>query len=283
MPPGRALVPAPGGQVHEAQLAVLDAETSGAGQVRALAAVAAASRAREVPAYAGALPLRVEPLPDRVEVGEVEAAAKAAASGPAWALVGVGGDELEPVGVDLELDGPAFVVAGPAGSGRSTALATMGRWLAGQGRRIVVIAHRRSPLQAMAGEAGVLAVLAASDALDLDRLLLEHPGAVVLADDAETLLDAPVERALLGLLKADAEGGAALVLAGSAAELAGQFRGLAVEARRARTGLLLGALGPADGDLLGVRVPRSDTALTGRGVLVVRGRPTPVQVARTPL
>ncbi len=283
MPPGRALV---GGDVHEAQLAVLDAETSGAGQVRALQAAGAAARARPqaVHAHPGLRPLRVEPLPARVEAGDLEPAAKAAATGPGWALVGVGGDDLAPVGVDLDLDGPAFVVAGPAGSGRSTALATAGRWLLGQGRRLVVVAHRRSPLRtALGGEPGVLAVLGPGDALELDRLILEHPGLCALADDAETLHDTPVERPLLGLLKADAAAGSALLLAGSTAEMAGSFRGLTVEARRGRTGLLLGALGPADGDLLGVRAPRGDGSATGRGLLVLRGRATPVQVAHSVL
>ncbi len=157
MPPGRALV---GADVQEAQLAVLDAETTGAGQVRAVEAVGSAARARPPAphAHAGLLPMRVEPLPTRVEVGEVEAAAKAVATGPGWALVGVGGDDLVPLGVDLARDGPAFVVAGPAGSGRSTTLATIGRWLLGQGRRAVVVAHRRSPLRSLGGEPGVLAV-----------------------------------------------------------------------------------------------------------------------------
>jgi hypothetical protein len=42
-------------------------------------------------------------------------------------------------------------------------------------------------------------------------------------------------------------------------------------------------MAPVDGDLLGVRLPRSETAPPGRGVLVVRGRLTPVQVASTSL
>jgi S-DNA-T family DNA segregation ATPase FtsK/SpoIIIE len=282
MPPGRALV---GADARQAQLAVLDPETSGAGQVCAVAAVGAAARTRPPAphAHAGLLPMRVEPLPSRVGSSEVEAAAKAVATGPAWALVGLGGDDLTPLGVDLALDGPAFVVAGPAGSGRSTTLATMGRWLLGQGREVAVVAHRRSPLRALAGEPGVLAVMGSGDTLELDRLLLERPDLVVLADDAETLHDTPVERPLLGMLRADADGGATLLLAGSSADLAGQFRGLTVEARRGRTGLLLGALGPADGDLLGVRAPRTDESVTGRGLLVVRGRLTPVQVAHTAL
>jgi S-DNA-T family DNA segregation ATPase FtsK/SpoIIIE len=227
--------------------------------------------------------MRVDPLPRRVDVVDIEAVAKETSTGPSWALVGLGGDELAPVGADLDLDGPAFVIAGPAGSGRSTSLATMGRWLLRQGRPAVVVGHRRSPLHQLAGEPGVLAVLGPADAAGLEQLLADHPGLVVLADDAETLHDTPVERPLTGLLRADADGGAALLLAGSAAEMAGCFRGLTVEARRGRTGLLLGALSSVDGDLLGVRLPRTDPATVGRGVLVQHGRLTPVQVARTPL
>jgi S-DNA-T family DNA segregation ATPase FtsK/SpoIIIE len=282
MPAGRALVwPA----VQEAQLAVLDAAATSATAGRALGAVAAAARARqaEVTSRDGLLPLRVEPLPVRVDVDDVEAAAKAASTGPGWALVGVGGDELLPCGVDLDIDGPACVIAGPAGSGRSTALATMGRWLLGQGRRAAVIAHRRSPLRTLGDHPGVLAVLGSDDPGALEEYLAAHPDLVVLADDAETLHDTAVERPLLAMLRADADGGAVLLLAGSAAEMSACFRGLTVEARRARTGLLLGAMAPADGDLLGVRLPRTDAAPPGRGVLVVRGRVTPVQVATTSL
>jgi S-DNA-T family DNA segregation ATPase FtsK/SpoIIIE len=223
--------------------------------------------------------MRLAALPTRVDVAEVEAAAKLASTGPGWALVGLGGDELDPAGVDLDADGPAFVIAGPSGSGRSTALMTMARWLLGQGRQLLVLGHRRSPLRTLAGEPGVLAVLGAADSVELEQQLRSHPDLVVLADDAETLHDTPVERPLLALLRADADGGVALLLAGSSSEMAGCFRGLTVEARRARTGLLLGATSPVDGDLLGVRVPRSDSASPGRALLVVRGRTTPVQVA----
>jgi S-DNA-T family DNA segregation ATPase FtsK/SpoIIIE len=280
LPAGRALV---GPDALEAQLAVLDPDTSGAGQLRALQEVATRARAAATGAAPWQLPLRVEPLPSRVDVGDVEAAAKAIEPGAGWALVGVGGDELLPVGIDLDLDGPAFVVAGPPGSGRSTALATIGRWALGRGRPVVIVAHRRSPLRALAHDAGAVAALGPGDAFELEQALSGHPEALVVADDAETLHDTAVERPLLGLLRADAEGTASLVLAGSAQEMAGKFRGLTVEARRTRTGLLLGALSPVDGDLLGVRVTSCDAAPPGRGVLVVRGRPTPVQVARSPL
>jgi S-DNA-T family DNA segregation ATPase FtsK/SpoIIIE len=101
----------------------------------------------------------------------------------------------------------------------------------------------------------------------------------VIADDAEMLHDAPMERPLCELLRPHTAQGVALVLAASSAEMAGFFRGVTVEARRNRSGLLLGAIGPVEGDLLGVRVARGGETRPGRGLLVVRGRAQPVQVA----
>ena len=193
LPPGRALV---GPDARRGAAGVLDVDTSGAGQVAAVERVAAQVRARvPVPhGHPGLLPMRVEPLPGRVEAVDIAAAAKEAAPGPAgrWSVSAVTSSSRS--ASTWTLDGPAFVVAGPSGSGRSTTLATMGRWLLGQGRRVVVIGHRRSPLQALAGDPGVLAVLGPGDAAELEQQLAAHPDLVVLADDAETLHDTPVER-----------------------------------------------------------------------------------------
>ncbi len=53
-------------------------------------------------------------------------------TGPLWGLVGVGGDELTACGPDLGDGVPAFIVAGPPKSGRSTILVSMARsFLAG--------------------------------------------------------------------------------------------------------------------------------------------------------
>ena len=279
LPPGRALV---GADTTEGQLGLLAGEPSGAGQVASLARIAEAARRRHSDQVSDGGPLRVEPLPSSVDVEAVETDAKAFATGPGWVLLGVGGDELDPVGVDLLAHGPALVVAGPPGSGRSTTLATVGRWLRHQGRPVAVVAHRRSPLHRLAGEPGVLACLGPTDAAQLAELLAAQRELTVLADDAETLHDTPVEHPLLGMLRPDAEG-ASLVLAGSASDMAGCFRGLTVEARRGRTGVLLGQVAPVDGDLLGVRLPRTPPGPVGRGVLVVRGRATPLQVARAAL
>jgi S-DNA-T family DNA segregation ATPase FtsK/SpoIIIE len=219
-----------------------------------------------------------------VGLADLAAAAKELADGPSWTLVGAGGDEAGPVGVDLDADGPALVVAGPPGSGRSTALVTIGTWLLSQGRSLAVIAGRRSPLRAVGAVPGVLAVRGPADAARLHDFLVGHPDAVVLADDAETLHDTPVEAPLLDLLRADERTGplgpGALVLAGPTTELATRFRGVTVEARRSRTGVLLSPASAVDGDLFGIRVPPGCRQVPGRGLLVVRGAVTPVQVAR---
>jgi S-DNA-T family DNA segregation ATPase FtsK/SpoIIIE len=278
LPPGRALA---GPAATEAQLAVLDRDPSGTAQVAAIARVAARCSAG---AGTGPVPLRLRPLPAFVGFADLATAAKEVAGGPSWALVGAGGDEAVPVGIDLDADGPALVVAGPPGSGRSTTLVAVGTWLLSQGRSLVVLAGRRSPLQAFGSEPGVLAVLGAVEDARLRDCLADHPDAVVLADDAETLHDTPVEAPLMDLLHGDARSGplgpSAVVLGGCTTEMATRFRGITVEARRSRTGVLLSPASAVDGDLFGIRVPPAGRQVPGRGLLVVRGRVTPVQVAR---
>lgn len=104
---------------------------------------------------------------------------------------------------------------------------------------------------------------------------------MLLADDADVLVDSPVERVLLEALK-DAESGAprALVVAGTTDSMTTTYRGITVEARRSRCGLLLSPRSQLDGELLGVRVPRATEQHPGRGVLVVNGRFVPVQALR---
>ena len=102
----------------------------------------------------------------------------------------------------------------------------------------------------------------------------------MLVDDVEAIADTAVERALQELVRPGATAAASVVVSGTTSELAATYRGLAVDVRRSRTGLLLGPPGPADGDLLGTRLPAAMTTPgpPGRGVLVVRGRPLLVQV-----
>jgi len=277
MPAGRALLC---GESTEVQVALLDPDPSGPAQQAALSAIATSACSHErTSASACQDPLRVEPLPARVRADEISTAAKEAATGPLWALLGVGGDELGPLGVDLAADGPAFVVAGQPGTGRSTALLTMARWLGHQGVSTIVVGQPRSPLSTLAGEPGVLGVVQRDEQEALERIAgSARSPLVVFADDAETLHDTPVERTLCELMRSGDSTSTAVVLAGSSSEMSGFFRGLTVEARRNRCGLLLGPVGPVDGDLFGVRLARGGEARAGRGLLVVRRHVQPIQV-----
>jgi S-DNA-T family DNA segregation ATPase FtsK/SpoIIIE len=100
----------------------------------------------------------------------------------------------------------------------------------------------------------------------------------VLVDDADLLLDHPVDEVLTTIARDSAT--TAVAVAGTTSTLLRAFRGIACTARTARTGLLLNPAGPSDGELYGVRTPLPGRALPGRGLLVVRGATTPIQVAR---
>jgi DNA segregation ATPase FtsK/SpoIIIE, S-DNA-T family len=103
----------------------------------------------------------------------------------------------------------------------------------------------------------------------------------VLVDDAELITDSPVASDLDRLVRAARDAGHVVVIAGSTDEMGIGFRGFLVDARRARSGILLNPRGPLDGEVLGVRLPRNTggAAPPGRGLLVVRGSITQLQVA----
>jgi DNA segregation ATPase FtsK/SpoIIIE, S-DNA-T family len=280
--PGHAVL-APAGL--EAQLALPGDDASGPGQVTRLREVAATASLRDVAVPAHLRPFRIAALPEAVAYDKLLIRDRPFLAGP-WALVGIGGDEAGPLGVDLGTDsGPAFVVGGPPRSGRSTALAVMAVSVLATGSRVILVAPRRSPLRHLAGRSGVLAVLTGVVG-DEARLQLEVTAAaaigplVVLVDDAELVVDSALGAVLGDYLSSCRDGDCALVLAGTTNDLQAGFRGVVAEARKGRTGLLLSPEGALDGDLLGVRLPRnlSLPGPRGRGVLVVRGALTAVQV-----
>jgi DNA segregation ATPase FtsK/SpoIIIE, S-DNA-T family len=278
IPPGRGLLAS--GSV-ETQIALLALDPAGPAQLAALNALAAIDHG---PTQHRAPPIRVEPLPEDVpfDLVAARAGALAAERGPYWAPIGIGGDDASPQGVDLQADGPAFVIAGPPRSGRSSLLVALVQWLAGRGVSVAVVAPRKSPLRQVSNEPGLRAV---SDGYGIDALqdaVETASGPLVLvADDAEMLLDSPAERVLLDVLK-DADSGAprAVVVAGTTDSMTATYRGITVEARRSGCGLLLSPSGPLDGELLGVRVPRASEQRSGRGILVVDGHVQPVQAMR---
>ncbi len=195
------------------------------------------------------------------------------------ALIGLGGDAAEPLA--LELLGSSAVVAGPARSGRSTALGTIALSLGRSGGSVIAVAGPRSLLQELRGVAGVIDVLDGRDATGLVSVLEASPEAYVIVDDVERLMDTEAEDVVLQWFKGLPPGSGGLAVGGSASEMAAMFRGLSVVARRSGHGVLLSPTSYADGDLLGVRIGPSDAAgpIPGRGLLVRDGTATPIQVA----
>ena len=110
---------------------------------------------------------------------------------------------------------------------------------------------------------------------------IEEP-VIVLVDDLDLIVGSPADSTLTEALTTGRE---LFVVAASAAEdLHSTFRGTSVPLRRNRCGVLLRP-GPLDGELLGVstgpgsQLCRATESPPGRGLLVVRGRTTPIQVA----
>jgi S-DNA-T family DNA segregation ATPase FtsK/SpoIIIE len=313
MPAGRGLLA--DGAV-EVQVALLDRDPGGSAQAAALARIVAAATARAATDPPHRRPFRVRPLPRLVRLVDLDSepagasgvparalahvprlsavdrpdrtpvagsgkrtgrARPAPASRPFRTLLGVGGDDAAPIGVDLAEYGPGFLIAGPPRSGRSTALCALTEGLQAAGTPVVLVTPARSPLGSRADNCGAVASLGPADVTALTAALAVTPTAV-LVDDITGLPDSAVDRALTDLLHRGGDGHV-VVVAGRNDDLAATFRGTATEVRRSRAGLLL-CPSWTDGELLSTRLPRGDPeAVAGRGILVGGGCQTPIQVA----
>jgi S-DNA-T family DNA segregation ATPase FtsK/SpoIIIE len=262
LPQGRGWTTATGPQV--AQVALLTGDPAGPAQTAALARLA-------VQATGGPVgpPRRVEVLPTTVALSALPRG-----SGSRIVL-GVGGDELAPLEVDLS--GTGFLVAGPPRSGRSSALLAMATQLQAEGTRVVAIAPRPSALRALPG-----CHTDPDASYDLETALGEGPIALVV-DDAELLVDSPIAYALERTTRHMRDTGSLVVVGGTTDDLVTGFRGFVVDVRRSKAGVLLSPQGPADGDLLGVRLSRGvgGDITPGRGLLCRQGTTQPVQLAHT--
>ncbi|MCT7352113.1 FtsK/SpoIIIE domain-containing protein [Streptomyces sp. 15-116A] len=281
MPSGRALRITDTG-VDETQIGLLTADPAGQAQVRALREIAEETAARHSRLPAGRRPMRVDALPSRITASEALALdPDFTAPSPLWALIGVGGDELQPIGIDLEENGPGFVIAGPPKSGRSTLLVAATESLLRSGTPVVLVAPRRSPLRDLKGCKGVLGLLNAdSREEDLEELVDQAPDGsyVVVVDDAELLYDTRLDEALEAVVRKGADGGIGLLVAGATDSLSGQYRGFAVEARKSRNGLLLTPQSPSEGEMFGIRLPsNSGGGSAGSGLFVAGGSFMPIQ------
>lgn len=277
---------------HELQVCLLDEDPTGAAQVAALQRVArsaterAATDRSDQPPGSSQVPFRVDQLPTRVTLGQASSLG-APALGATAVPAGVGGDSLALMGLDALEHGPGLLVVGPRRSGRSTALLTMAVSALDRGWSLALVTPRRSPLRDLTGRPGVVGVLGTESTKEQIAEVLDHlvptDGAptILLVDDLELVgTDGPLADAIVAHLGSLRDRPGLVVGAGTAEELTGAYRGPAAALKKSRSGLLLAPATPNDGDLLGVRLPRSALGASnpGRGLLVVAGAWQLVQV-----
>ncbi|MGX1091993.1 S-DNA-T family DNA segregation ATPase FtsK/SpoIIIE [Streptomyces albogriseolus] len=259
IPPGRAFRNESG---TETQFALLAEDTTGQGQAAALTAIGEAAAARDADVPRARRPFRVDSLPSRISFPEAwELRDPDVSRSKLFGLAGIGGDEIVGFGPDLADGVPAFVIAGPAKSGRSTVLMNFAQSFLAQGTRLVIAAPRQSPLRRLDGTEGVLKVFTGDDIDEdefeelVDEASLEEPVAV-LVDDGEILEDCDAESQLKKLVSRGTERGLALVIAGDEEDVCSGFSGWQVDAKKARRGILLCPQESSSGDLIGVRLSR---------------------------
>ncbi|MBT2470329.1 hypothetical protein J7E97_21240 [Streptomyces sp. ISL-66] len=215
-----------------------------------------------------------EDLPERVSFDEAWSM-RDPATPALWALAGIAGEERRAYGPDLATGiAPAFVVAGPPGSGRSTALVNISRALLAANARVVLVAPRASPLRELAVQSGVVDCFV-RDELGSDELggalssaSPEEP-IVVVMDDAEILENCDAGRLLKSVVLHGFEEGRALVVGCREDRLPFRF-GWAGETKKAHRGLLLSPQERSTGDVVGIRIGDSITGwpiAPGRGWL----------------
>lgn len=283
MPPGRAVRLRDG---VLGQVGVVGGSADGADQVRTLRALV--ERCPQLP-DGGSGPQAFRALPREASLEQL---------GPTPAdvlLLGLGGDAAEPIGLPVPSTGAtALGIVGPPRSGRSWALRTVEHAATSHGWQVVPVTddllHDPTALEEQVGvqEGGLGAQvsLSAREGVSAPECLgPADRGLLVTVDDLDRLTGTACEDVLLTWLdtpRAPGSGGPHLLVAtGEPADLGG-FRGLASRLARDRTGLILQPGAATDGSALGVTVPTGDEPVPGRGVLVLRGSCTAVQVARPP-
>jgi S-DNA-T family DNA segregation ATPase FtsK/SpoIIIE len=167
------------------------------------------------------------------------------------------------------------LVAGPARSGKSSALALIAHLAKRDGAAVHLVASGRSPLGRDCARSPILT----PDALGMlvDELIATEPVRrhVIVVDDADLIDDGGHLERLLATHPPRVH-----IIAGARGDrLRTAFRHWTVEVRRSRIGILLRP-DDIDGELLGVRLPRGVLpAICGRGYLVTERGTEIVQLA----
>ncbi|MCA0437033.1 MAG: FHA domain-containing protein [Actinobacteria bacterium] len=197
--------------------------------------------------------LRVRSLPGRVGPEELRADGE-----PGALALGLAGDGSV---ATVVLDGRGLIVAGPRGSGRSTALRRLFAVLQDAGGPPALSLSGRDPQLSPA---------------ELGAQLRDQQGTVCLVDDVDALLGGPYDDVLAEFATNPRAG--SLVLAGTLGTLVSAYRGVVGVLRRSTYGLLL-CPGPRGAELFGIALPDGEPPLPGRGFLVEEHRVRAVQVA----
>jgi DNA segregation ATPase FtsK/SpoIIIE, S-DNA-T family len=225
-------------------------------------------------------PPKLRSLPAAVELAELPAGRL---DGAVLDLpIAVAEEDLRPVALRLH-PGEHALVAGPPRSGTTSTLATVAHQVRAADPQAVIVAlcGTRSPLYGLEplDAAGSLADLAG-----VVRAALTDPRRwVVLIDDAPGVDDVD---GILASLLASRRPGLHLVGSGRTDDLRGGFAHWSRPLRQARAGVLLRPNLTADGELLGVRLPRRvavGLGVAGRGFVVTEGEAVLGQVARPPM
>ncbi len=263
LPPGRGFfVP---GNV-ETHVALLAEDPSGPAQVAGIGALAARLEKREADVPASRRPTPIAVLP--TELTFEEAWSMVDEHRPMWALLGVGGDELTPIGMDFLEDQSTFLVAGPPRSGRTAALCVMTESLLRHDTEVVIGAPLRSRLREFEGHPGVRGVLTDEDPSREELAALLDPGdgpVALIVDDAELWRDITAGEWLRGFVRRAPERRRAAVIGGDVTAIGLGFSGWQVDIKKNRRGALLSPQNLSDGELVGVRIRRSQ--LTPRVVV----------------
>ena len=226
-------------------------------------------------------PWRVDALPERVSLQSLRQSQPLGTDADDLVLVGTGGDELAPRGLSPGRDGRRWAVIGGNGSGVSSTLATVVSGLVTTGRQVCVVAVPSAPWEALRQDSRILWCEDPGRIDELVELRRHVPDLAVVVDDADQLLDTPLDAAVREMA-ASVDRDRGLVVVGAKDDAVSvQYRGVAVSVARHRTGILLGPSGATAADLLGARVPVDRQAPPGRGYLVRSGAALPIQVAST--
>ncbi|GII52603.1 cell division protein FtsK [Planotetraspora thailandica] len=273
----------------ETQVALLAPGEGGQEQAEALREIGRQAALRDATVPAERRPAPVAALPRSAEFTEVYERVPAGVRRPMWGLVGLGGDDAGPVGVDFTGPAAVFGVYGPPGSGRSTALATLSVSLLAGGTSLVVLTPRESPLRELRRHANAR-VLDDPDpsAQDVQAALAGFDGPkIVVIDDADLLAAPECDRVLKEIAISGRDRGVGLVYAGPADVLQVAVGSWVSAAKRARRGLLLTPKSLQEGDMIGVRLPMQlirSSLPSGRAVMTgPGGEPRMVQLPLTVL